>query len=159
MARDNVQTTATGRQLGRINAEPRWAPRARVPAEEASSNVLCPSRHLPRGRAGCLRAGRTFHLQPWSPSDPRMRGSIAACQDVLGYGGEQFSYRFVPPPINSCPNPTDSCLGEAGISATQALGHLRSKVAQGGKHKRRNDVKIRQIWRETENSCLVFKVA
>lgn len=49
-------------------------------------------------------------------------------------------------------------LAEAGISVAQPPGYLWSKVAQGGKHKDKHDVKIRQIWRETENSFPAFKL-
>lgn len=65
----------------------------------------------------------------------------------------------MPSPIDLYLNRANLCLGGAGIPATQTLAHLWSKVAQGGKHKGERDIKIRQIWRDTENSYPAFDLA
>lgn len=62
----------------------------------------------------------------------------------------------MPSAINLYLNRANLCLGG---TATQTLPHLWSKVAQGGKYEGEHDIKIRQIWRDIEDSYPAFKLA
>lgn len=107
-----------------------------------------PSTHLPQEEQDASVQDKPFICRHRAPATLGQEAPLPArmCCDT-----EESS-----PPTNSCLHPIDSCLGE---TTTQALDCLQSKVAQGGKHKDRHDVKIRQIWRESENSCSLFKHA